>query len=95
MTDAKPTVVIYSDFDGNTCVFADPGVDVFWVDEVTPEDRTYQMSPGPIPESLVDETVGHKDDGSPASRKARTLERRIEGKPMFDVVGQKTPEDQP
>lgn len=79
-------VMIHSDEDGMIFVYADTDVEVYWVDERTPEDRIYRMDPGLIPEGALTGDVGHKNDGSAASIKAVRLGRAMDGLPGLEVI---------
>lgn len=82
----KSRVVIRFDEGGGFAVYADDGVEVFTVCDFTPEDRVYRMSPEPVPEGMIGDGVGHKDDGSPASVRAQAALAKIEGRPHLAAV---------
>ncbi|MCW2309703.1 hypothetical protein [Rhodobium gokarnense] len=79
-------VVIWQDGDRWLTVFADEGVEVFWVDEGAKADRTYKMTPSPVPEGLLDDEYGYADDGSAASIRANRAMAAIEGRPFLQAV---------
>ena len=81
-----PRVVIHQQDDGSISVLADPGPDVYWVDDRTPSDRIYQMSPDPIPDRMLEGHVGHGGDGSPAETRAHACVAAMEGRPHLSVV---------
>ena len=79
-------VVFHIGENGDVAIYADGDVNVYWVSELTPNDRIYQGSPDPIPDGMLDGHIGHKNDDSPAAKKLSRLVREANGLPVFDVV---------
>ena len=84
----RPRVAIYQDLSGILTVYSDGDVEVLWVDERFPEDRSYRMSPAPIPPGLINENPGHKDDGSPAAARLHRAVNELQGKPHLKDVSE-------
>jgi hypothetical protein len=89
MTETRPRVVIYVDQNGNWSVQADPGVDVYSVDELVPHDRVYQMNPDHIEDGVLDGEVHHENDGSAAAARITRAVREAHGMPAFEVIERK------
>ena len=79
-------VVIHQDETGWPVVYADGEVEVFWVDEGAPDDRTYKMSPEPVPDGILDAEHGYMDDGTAASIKAERAKRELAGERHLSIV---------
>lgn len=85
----KLRVVIYVDDTGCWSVQADPGVEVFSVDELVPDDRVYRMDPASIDEIVLTGEIHHAQDGSPAAARVTRAVREAYGMPLLDIVPNK------
>lgn len=74
-----PKVVIYFDKNGDWQAFAEGDVEVFCVDDGTPPDRTFRMSPEPIPSGMIGDEIGYSGDGSPAEIRALRAKAELSG----------------
>ena len=79
-------VVIYTSEDGFITVHSDDGVEVFWVDERAPNDRSYRMTPTGIPDGMLDDAPGFKGDGSAAEVRCKRIASEIDGQPFLELV---------
>lgn len=71
MTAHSPRVAVVYDEDGNVTIYADPRVTVISVCDHTPQDRLYRLTTPPIPDGMLDGSIGFAGDESVADRKAR------------------------
>lgn len=83
----KRVVLHYHEADDIPVIYADEGVEVYSVCEYAPDDRTYRMSPGAIPEGMIGAQVGFDGDGSASEIKTiKAVREAVTGKP-FGVIG--------
>lgn len=81
-----PRVVIHQNELGDISVMADDGVEVFWVDDRSLNDRVYRMDGPPIPEDMLSGTIGHSSDGSRAATRLNAAVAHLEGRSHLSLV---------
>lgn len=84
---SEPRVAVHVDANGDWSVFADAGVTVFCVSDLTPQDRVYRYTNmPPIPLGMLDGPVGFHGDRSAAETRAHRASAAIEGRPHLNLV---------
>lgn len=82
------TVALHFDENGLLRVYSDEGVQVISVDDRSPGDRLYRYMHQPIPEGMLDGTIGHAHDGSPATARALRGLAEMQGRSHLSIVSE-------
>lgn len=78
--------VVHQDENGEITIYADDGIEVFWVDDRSSFDRIYRMDHRNIPEGMLDGIAGKSGDGSQGAVRLNAIMSEIEGRPHLRPV---------